>query len=114
MFYVKSSLNLVLMIVLFQNPFNMKTKLLKKVRRRYSITRIDSLATNASCVLTANSAKFGFPFYVVNDHNHLCLMRSMCHKTYNQCIESLLDMIVHDYSDIVGRTKADSTKVWWK
>lgn len=92
----------------------MKTRLLKKVRRRYSITRIDSLSTNADCILIANSYELGFPFYIVNDHHHLYHIRSKCHKTYNECIESLLEMIVHDYSDAVGRTKTTSTKVWWK
>lgn len=111
---MKISLNQVLTIVLFQNPFNMKTKLLKKVRRRYFITKINSLSLSEGEVLLAISNEFGFPFYIVGDNRSVLGLRDKYYKTYNECIESLLEMIVHDYSDAVGRTKTTSTKVWWK
>ena len=45
----------------------MKTRLLKKIRKRYSITKVEELASDACSEYRNAKEEFGMPFYVLED-----------------------------------------------
>ena len=89
----------------------MKTKLLKKIRKRYSITRIDSIANNTDYVWKKYSQNIGFPlYYVMDDHNDYY---NEGFRTYKESYEYLLKLIKNSYYKYSTHGENKSEKVWW-
>lgn len=90
----------------------MKTKLLKKVRKRYSITCIEKCAANADARLIDIYDHFKLPFYYVadswNDWNNRGYL------TFEESYSYLKKLIYNSYRKTKTRnSKAIETKVWW-
>jgi len=89
----------------------MKVKLLKEIRKRYSIERIDSIRNNSNSVWKEFCDICGFPFYYFSDswngwHN-------IPFKTYDEAYEQLLKRIKIDYSSYSTHGEDKSEKLWW-
>jgi len=90
----------------------MKTRLLKKVRKQYSIVRIDELASNASEVHRYCAKEYGLPFYEVQDKDTVFDSFCKCFKTYPESFEYLQKLILSRYSEQFRHKDAKITKVW--
>ena len=91
----------------------MKTKLLKKIRKRYSITRIDELASNAGNVYVGAKHYHGLPFYVLEDAKDDWDIDRKFFKTFEEAREMLCEWIIFDYGEKFRHKPEKSTKVWW-
>jgi len=88
----------------------MKTKLLKEIRKRYSIERIDSIANNSDYYWKDYCDSMGFPFYYFMDsHNEF---RDLGFKIYPEAYEHLLKRIKIDYSKYSTHGVNKQEKVW--
>ena len=86
----------------------MKTKLLKKIRKRYSITRVDYINPSDD---TYNWIVQKVPFYVVEDSNNEYRSRSCQELQLAQ--EEMQKWIIKDYSSTSKKKETKATKVWW-
>jgi len=88
----------------------MKTKLLKKIRKRYSIERIDSISRdNQMWKDTYSHLKLPF-YYFVDNYND---WHNAGFKTYEKAYSNLVDRINIDYSKYAKRNNNKSEKIWW-
>ena len=92
----------------------MKHKLLKKVRKRYSITRIDKLASNAGNVYTYCADTLGLPFYVLEDAVDWTGIHTKFYETFDDAREHLCRWIVADYGEKFRHKPGKQVKVWWE
>jgi len=91
----------------------MKTRLLKKVRKRYTITKIDELASNAGNVYEAVKEEYGVPFYVLDDAQDGFGIHTKFFKTFDEAREKLCKCIASDYREKFRHKDEKSSKVWW-
>lgn len=93
----------------------MKTKLLKKVRKRFQIIRYDSIATNAGESERISAKTFGFPFFrITKDENGSYLFFKCTYVgTYDEAYSTLVKWIHDCYSEQFKHKDAKTTKVWW-
>lgn len=87
----------------------MKVKLLKKIRKRYTIIRIDELASNAGELYVYRSQQFGLPFFVLSDDEDYFGF----YATYAEARESLCKWIIQDYTEKFRHKNGKETKVWY-
>lgn len=87
----------------------MKTRLLKKVRKRYSIVRYDELPTNPVHYLKSYYIDCGLPFYILYDKHELAYGS----KTFDGCYNRLKLLIDLRWRDKIKKTEGKSKKVWW-
>jgi len=94
----------------------MKTKLLKEVRKRFSIVRYDSLATNANTVEISAFRRYGFPFFVVeiDKEDGWPFCRFLFYGSYSESYESMQKEIHSCYFERFKHKDAKTTKLWWK
>jgi hypothetical protein len=93
----------------------MKTKLLKIVRERYSITKIDKLEMNPNDAMLSYKKKFGLPFYILTDHKVKKYIQPVDYK-YETLLNILSDWIRTDYLHKMKKKKSRErvvTKVWF-
>lgn len=91
----------------------MKTRLLKKVRKRYSIIRIDEIASNASDVHRYLASEYGLPFYEVREPESVLCQNDRGFKTYIEAFDYLKKLILKQYSEQFRHKSGKETKVWW-
>lgn len=90
----------------------MKTKLLRKVRKRYQIYKVYSLNYNDSNFYHYNKKLYGLPFYVLIDKKDSDNFKRMASSDYYILLDYLQRMIKLDYEKIVRKTKREQVKVW--
>jgi hypothetical protein len=88
----------------------MKAKLLKKVRKRYSIVRIDELSSNPTEMELWAVKHRGLPFYRLTDYND-CAIKYF--KTEEESITVLKLWIIADYGEKFRHKDTKQTKVWY-
>ena len=86
----------------------MKTKLLKQIRKRYSITRVDYVNPSEDIYRWVDQK---VPFYVVEDSNNEYRVRSFQELQCAQ--EELQTWILKDYSSTSKKKETRAIKVWW-
>lgn len=91
----------------------MKVKLLRKIRKRYKITKIDENASNVSDSYKAVEAEFGLPFYVLQDTHDKWEFYTICFKTFDEARDKLSKWIVSDYGEDFRHKEQKSSVVWW-
>jgi hypothetical protein len=91
----------------------MKVKLLKKIRKRYSITRIDTLASNEGEIYSWYAINWGLPFFVLDDNEDCFGVRTKFYKTYDSTRAKLCKWIIADYTDKFRYIDGKQTKVWY-
>lgn len=91
----------------------MKTRLLKKIRRRFSIIRIDELASDAGETLRHNAKTFGMPFFHLKDSWDSWGYCSIYFRTLEEAKTHLCKRIVKEYSEKFRHKDGKETKVWW-
>lgn len=95
----------------------MKTKLLKKVRKRYEIIRIDELSNRANRSFIEFKNKYGLPFFQIidNEYEYEFYEFYLCY-TYKEALNKLIELIHTRYVDKMRfKTKRNKTsKVWYK
>ena len=93
----------------------MKTKLLRKVRRRYSITKYTEVNTIGSVlheVWIHNDCK---PFYFIEDTRESLGLRSTVRCKYEDALNYLKSMITNDYRvKVKGEPVDNKEKAWYK
>ena len=99
----------------------MKVKLLKKIRKRFEIIRIDELSTNpTSAALIACYRNHGLPMFYVKDNEDSMDMWLWTHSydRYTKTKEEALDLIkqrIHNlYFEQFKHKEGKSEKVWYK
>lgn len=89
----------------------MKVKLLKKVRKRFSIEKITSPPNRESLLLDYWKI-YNSPFYILRDENNS--WRCLPNREIAPLKELLIKWIFSDYSDERNHYKpANKVKVWW-
>ena len=91
----------------------MKTKLLKKVRKEYTIIKISSYSNVANSTWKGYCKDMGFPFFYVKDLLDDWGFRNRGFREYKAATSYLLKVIMVDYAGKRKRiTKAKEEKVW--
>ncbi len=90
----------------------MKVKLLKKVRKRYRIERVDKIAINASR-FDILRAKNGYPFYKVYDNEDKFGLTTYSLNTINEARDLILERVLIDTLSDFSKHREKSKKVWW-
>lgn len=90
----------------------MKVKLLKKVRKRYSIIRVDKVTRSSNENFNIFKEDWGLPFYYVKDNydSWTCWDYS---KTKKEALANLSKLITKDYRDKFIKKEKTTSKVWW-
>ena len=91
----------------------MKVKLLKKIRKRYSITRVDELASNPSDLHIYAKKECGLPFYLLKVTETLLDFHVEVFKTFEEARNKLCKWIISDYGEKFRHRDQKSSKVWW-
>ena len=91
----------------------MKVKLLKKVRKRYSITRVDKLASNSGDVYSKIAETKGLPFFVLIDNEDSFCWRTRYYKTFDEAKANLWLWILHAYGEKFRHKDGKEIKVWY-
>jgi hypothetical protein len=99
----------------------MKVKLLKKIRKRFEIVRIDELASNAPHILKYFKSDHGLPFFYVMDNDLFDIMddcedlrwREKGFKNVNDAKDYILKRILYKHSEQFRHKDGKQTKVWW-
>lgn len=91
----------------------MKTRLLKKIRKRYTITRIDEIASNACSSFRDAKKLLGLPFYVLEDSADEYGSRTDLFGDIKKAKKKLCMWIDIDYSESFRHREQISHKVWW-
>jgi hypothetical protein len=86
----------------------MKTKLLRKIRKRYSIIRVDELGSNPSDERIWTRYKYGMPFYEIRYRDALI---DRC-STFNCARDILLEWVIKKYASKFRSRLEVSKKVW--
>ena len=95
----------------------MKTKLLKKVRKRFEIIRVDFLSErtkyeNPYWNVVYNAEIRGLPLYYVHDKDKM--IHNKFAKTEEEIKEILIEIIKEQYSEkFPKRNKDKMSKIWW-
>ena len=90
----------------------MKTRLLKKIRKRYSITRVDWPDSNNN-VFKAAASLYGLPFFILEDKRSEFSIHDMFYKTFEEAYAQLCKTVLEDYAEKFRHVEGKSTKVWW-
>ncbi len=91
----------------------MKTKLLKKVRKRFNIIRYDKVTPKSSdWIRELNRHYSGAPFFVLYDNSNDYFATSF--KTFDEAYIDLVRMIVKVYIHTSKNRNEKRTKVWYK
>ena len=94
----------------------MKAKLLKKIRKRFKIIRVDKLADDASDLCRQYEDFLGLPFFMVVD-KYLdgwdCFNKYF--KTIDEAKNHIIKTSITDYTSLVKSPKRQekSEVVWW-
>jgi len=89
----------------------MKVKLLKKIRKRFSILEYSEMSSNPSSSETYAEEKFGLPFYFVKDNAGW--FDCDCYKTFDEAHSDIRDKVLGIYSERFHHKPAKVKKVWW-
>lgn len=91
----------------------MKVRLLKKVRKRYVIIRVDELASNEIEMYRDAKNGFGLPFYVLSDNDDVLGYHTLCFPTYEAARDRLHMWINIDYREKFRHKDTKKTLVWY-
>ena len=91
----------------------MKTKLLKKIRKRFTITKVHQLASNACPTYKAAEEEFGLPFFVLTDKEDAFGLFTRFYGTYEESVEKLNVWIISSYGEKFRHKDSKESKVWW-
>ena len=96
----------------------MKIKLLKKIRKRYEIIKVDDIGSDASEYYFKMKNVLGLPFYVLHDTEddiqNMFDEYKHYFSDYNDAYSLLVDWINDAYSEQFRHKDEVSSKVWWK
>lgn len=93
----------------------MKVKLLKKVRKRYTIIKISSYSNTSSSTLIKFCDEIGMPFFYFKDLDSPYGYRNSAHIKYSDALLRLTNVIHSDYyKNRKRKTKAREEKVWYR
>lgn len=93
----------------------MKTKLLKKIRKRFSIIKVDELGSSPCCFYEKCYKKYGLPFFYIQDKE----LRFFSEyedgfKTIEDAMDALSKTIVNIYSESFRHKDDICSIVWYK
>ena len=93
----------------------MKTKLLKKIRKRYTIERIDEVTENSDNKLREFSAIFGCPIFILTDTeaSENSFHRKKVYYLYEDAYDNLRKWIKISYGREYRKETEIPKKVWW-
>jgi len=79
----------------------MKVKLLKKIRKRFSIIRIDEIASDVDNATKKCEKEMGLPFYQIIDNNHDDMIFKIYryNKYYEDAYNKLHEIILDNYAE---------------
>ena len=89
----------------------MKTKLLKKIRKRYEVFRVDNIDKYNQMYAFRGITKEQLPVYYVIDNDDGFIV---VYDTRDMCLEQIKHYIKRYYSHLRKNDKDSFTKVWHK
>lgn len=92
----------------------MKVKLLKKVRKRYLIERIDNIGTRPSFSLQYWKEELGCPFFIVTDTHEMMGFRTQAFKNKDASLNRVVQLVRLDYKEKFKNKNLNKTKVWYE
>lgn len=94
----------------------LKVKLLKKTRKRYSIYKIEQVASNASEWDKDNEKKLGLPYYELVDHDREShfYSRRTASKDITMLKDEIVNYVIKDYGEKFRHVDTIAKKVWYK
>ena len=76
----------------------MKVKLLKKIRKRFSISKIESVGIPVNEILNVWTRKFRFPFYRIDDDDDTeYWWPKDFYQTFQEAKDEILRMVIAEY-----------------
>ena len=90
----------------------MKTKLLRKVRKRYVIIKYDKLDYNTDTWLLESAKKFGLPFYLVEDLEDSYRIETV-HQNFEDAMARIVELIRSDYGYKFNHSNRNGCKKVW-
>jgi hypothetical protein len=93
----------------------MKIRLLKKIRKRYSIIRVDKLASDADEFMIHSKNFWGLPFFVLRDNNGDGVFdnRTQAYGDLQDAKNKIVKYVVSDYREKFRHINGKQTKVWY-
>lgn len=91
----------------------MKTKLLKKVRKRFSIERIDKIASDADNYTRVCKEVYGLPMFRVRDRNAFFDYKMKIFPNMVEAMVYLHKLIIKAYGEKFRHKDEVSQKVWY-
>ncbi len=92
----------------------MKVKLLKRVRKRFSIEKVTDIGTQPTSLHRYGERNFGLPFYTIKDNGGSMFAESDCAGNMDSALNILQSMIVKAYHEKFRGRKAKTEKIWRK
>jgi hypothetical protein len=97
----------------------LKIKLLKKVRKRYSIVRVDEIGSKPTNWYLYNKTNFGIPFYVVKDRKsetgnmyQRYHSRDTASGNIKTAMQIIINYVIQDYTEKFRHKDKKETKIW--
>ena len=92
----------------------MKVKLLKKIRKRYEITKVEELGTDPGRNYKWGAENFGLPFYMLWDTtDHYAQPEFFRDGELDVALERLMVWIRHNYAHKVKKMETKTKKAWY-
>jgi len=90
----------------------MKVKLLKKIRKRYEITKVEDIGTDPSWRYKTASKKYGLPFYGIYDNEDSNCTEFFADEELDKAIEKIREWIRSEYTHKIKGRKGKYKKAW--
>lgn len=87
----------------------MKTNLLKKVKKRFEIVRIDELPKSPNYFITLAAERWQFPFYQIIDKKESIGFNNLYCSDINKAFEEIIYIVRKEYKN---KQKQKNIKIW--
>ena len=91
----------------------MKTRLLRKVRNRFSIIKVIERPSDPKHFINQNIKSIKVPFFYLTDKKDVLNLKMRVSKNYETLRLDLLNIIRNEYTHVVKKNNGKITKVWW-
>ena len=91
----------------------MKVKLLKKIRKRFSIIKVNERPSDPNHFTNRYTGNYKTPFFYLTDEKDVFNVKLMYSSGYDIVYNEMLRRIRKSYTHKVKKNNGQITKVWW-
>jgi len=91
----------------------MKVKLLKKIRKRFIIEKIESLSSDPNEYDKSAGERFEFPFYKLYDIHQTSSWYSFYSQSFEEAYDYLVETIKDRYKEKFRHKPGKKSVAWW-